>query len=273
MLLVLALLVGFVGQTGVDEEERSVALEIAVPRRATAEAQLEYARGLKRRLSERKPEEREFWRELAVEAYQAVRVHHPDRPDVGSEAAFRAGELLRAAGIDERAIKEFTIASRLGSGGRFAHRALLETGHVHRRAGRARKALDRYHEVVSARSVAPRVKDDAWLWVGRLQAASERFEDAFRAWKTVARGAGDPLDRVQAYDWWAITLVERNDLEGAAGVLHEARQRLREAVLEETPFGDQVRRAMERMRAVDRLLEAIEKRESRDDGAQAWELD
>lgn len=244
-----------------------VPLEIAVPRRSTARHQLEHAAALKRQFLERKEAERDFWRELTVEAYQAVRVHHPDAMALGGEAAFRAGELLRAAGAGERALEEFRAAARLGRGTPFEARAELEIGHIHRRAGRTREALDAFHGVAASRTAAGRRRDDAWLWVGKLQHARGRTSDAVRAWRLVADGEGDALDRIEAFDLWALSLVESHDLEGAAGVLQAARTALFERSLEETEFGERVRAALERMRVVDRLTDAIEKRRTRDDSS------
>lgn len=241
------------------ESERPLPLEIAVPKRSNARWQLEYARGLKNRLGERKESEREFWRDLAIEAYQAVRVHHPEEVSIGAEAAFRAGELLRTDGRTAEAAAEFESAARLGRGGPFECRALIERGHLARRDGEPRRALDYYHDVVAKRTAGARQRDDAWYWIGRMQRDLGRFDDAFRAWKTVAHGNGDTLDRIVAFDWWACTLLERQDPNGAAGVLHDCSIRMREAALEETRNGERVRRALERMRARSRLIDELER--------------
>ncbi len=53
-------------------------IETVVPRMASAEAQLGHARRLNRQMAEKEGDELVFWRKLAVEAYQAVRVFHPE---------------------------------------------------------------------------------------------------------------------------------------------------------------------------------------------------
>lgn len=259
MLIALCLVVATVCGT-VDKPERVVPLEVAVPRRQTARYQLEYARRLKERLGERKPAEQTFWRGLAIEAYQAVRVHHPEEKSIAAEAAFRAGELLRATNDVEAAAVEFDVAAELGRGGPFECRALMEHGHLYRRAGELRRALDYFHDVVSHRTTSVRLRDDAWFWIGRMQRDLGRFDDAVRAWKTISMGEGDALDRVEAFNWWANLLIDRGDLNGAAGVLNACQLQLLDWSLEETQFGRRVRRALERMRARRRLIDALEQR-------------
>ena len=243
------------GQERPGKDERRW-IETYVPRLETPTAQLAHARRLKRNLEGAQPEERIFWRKLAVEAYQAVRLFHTDVA-AAAEASFRAGELLRAGGEDERALSEFQNAELIGTGTEFRSRARLEIGHLHRKNARPREALDAYLRVTADAAGESIRRDDAWYWAGVVWRAEERLDDARSAWRRVAEHGVDPLDRVQAFDAIALSYLELGDLEAAAGVLNECLAALSERALEETSEGERVRNALLRMRVVDALQRAI----------------
>jgi len=236
-------------------------LEKFVPYMQDARAQLDHARRLKRALYKHPPESREFWRKLAVEAYQAVRVFHPESRAISIEASFRAGELLRAGGRDAEALQEFSWASTRRAGA-FSTRARLEIGHLHRRNEEDRKALDAYLDVAADARADAAHRDDAWIWAGQIWKRGKRIEDARRAWKRVAEGGRDPLDRIRAFDLLGVLWFEEDDLEAACGVLNQCLQSLSEAALEETRSGERVRNALLRMRLVDELPRAIASRKN-----------
>ena len=227
------------------------------PRLESARAQFEHARELK--LSTR-GRERMRRRLGAAEAYRSVRRHFPAQREVGGEAAFRAGELLRAGGEEARALDEFGIARELSAGGEFAFRGALETGHILRRRGDPSGALDAYLAVAADVHAAPRWRDDAAIWSGRVWYETNRVEEARRWWNRVAGGGEDPRDRVRAYDQLALALVDEGELEGAAGMLERCRRELSDVALEETPRGERLRRALTNMRALDVLRRAIARR-------------
>lgn len=235
-------------------------IEAVVPRMDTAEAQLGHARRLKRQMAEKQGKELDFWRKLAVEAYQAVRVFHPDARASAVEGAFRAGEILRAGGQDDGALEEFRWAVANGEGSEFRVRARLEVGHLHRRARRWREALDAYLDAAADVSASPSRREDAWLWVGTSWKALGRRDDARTTWRRVAEQATDVLARVTAYDELGRLLIEQDDLEGAAGLLDECLRALSSRALEETEEGERLRRALLRMRIVEELPRAIEAR-------------
>lgn len=272
VLVLLALVPGTAARPPQSEQERAW-IESFVPRLESAEAQLAHARRIKRRLGElgREPgtqaEERAFWRSLAVEAYQAVRLYHPGRHGVGAEAAFRAGELLRAAGEDERALVEFSWSAESGQGTEFRARARLEIGHIHRRSGRTREALQAFLDVAADTAAEPFRRDDGWYWAGVVWRSDGRLDEARTAWRRVAEQGADALARIQAYDALGLTWLECGDLEGAAGTLDECLVRVGERALEETLEGERVRNGLLRMRLVEELQRAIEQRRA-DAGAQ-----
>jgi hypothetical protein len=192
-----------------------------------------------------------------VRAYRAVRTHFPDDVLAGAEATYRAAELLRAGGDAPGALAEFAWVRDRGGESPFRVRALLEIGHLERRAKRTQPALAAYEAVLGDAAASQRQKDDASLWAGSVYQDAERPEDARRAWQRVADGGEDPLDRVRAYDHLALESVGRGDLEGAAGILERCREALSEIAAEETRLGERVRAALTGMRAHDELQRAV----------------
>lgn len=225
----------------------------SVPRQETVDAQLDLGAAARRAMRGTEGTARESARAAAVRAYRAVREHHPERSAACAEAAFRAGELLRAADDAAAAAVEFEIARARGDGTAFRARAGLELGHLQRRAAKLPDALAAYEGVASDPSAAQTHRDDAWLLVGRVCADLGRADDAVRAWERVATGAQDPLDRVRAFDSLALARLVVGDADGAASVLARCRDALSEVAQEETSTGERVRSALQRMRANDEL--------------------
>lgn len=233
----------------------------AVPRMESAQEQLKYAAGLKQAMRGTEGEARDAARKTAVQAYRAVRQHYKEDAKACAEASFRAGELLRSANDMEGALSEFSIAKERGADSPFRVRAMLEIGHVQRREKKYQEALSAYEAVLSDATATQRQKDDASLWAGGVYAELKRPDDARRAWQRVADGAEDPLDRIRAYDNLAQALIDKGDLEGAAGMLDRCREALSDASSEESKLGERVRSALTSMRAHDELARAVAQRD------------
>lgn len=201
-------------------------------------------------------------RKLAVEAYRSVREHFPQDLATVAEAAFRAGELLRAAGEVDAARNELQVALAKGASTPFRVRARMELGQIARRSKDPQAALEAFDAVIADAEASQRQKDDALLWSGRAYADLGRGDDARRAWQRVADGAEDPLDRVRAFDWTALAYVDSGDLEAAAGALERCRDALADVAAEETKLGERVRNALADMRAHDDLARAIAERDA-----------
>lgn len=214
------------------------------------------ARAVHTRLRGLRGKERAAVRREAVEAYREVRRRFPLVPQA-AEAAFRAGELLRAGGEVRAALSEFRFARGHEKGGEFRARAGLEIGHSYRRARRLLDALEAYEAVGADARASRRYRDAAWLWAGRVQARLGRAPDAIRAWRRVAEGDGDVFDRLRAYDKWGLALIDAGDLEGAAGVLESCRKSFRERALEKSEHGERLRAALGAMRVIPALEAAI----------------
>src|SRR5690606_18953885 len=86
------------------------------PRAEAAQRALVAAGAHKRALIGTSGARREALRQTAIDAYRGVLREYSGLPRVGAEAAFRAGELLRAAGRADEAGIEFRSAQRRGEG-------------------------------------------------------------------------------------------------------------------------------------------------------------
>jgi tetratricopeptide (TPR) repeat protein len=235
--------------------------EDPLPKLESAQAELARAAGLKLALRGTSGDARQVAREAAVRAYRVVREHYPADAPVCAEAAFRAGELLRAAEDVAGARAEFALARERGAGTPFRVRAMLELGHVERRAKNHADALAAYESVLAETDAPRRARDDASLWLGRVYMELDRSADAGRAWQRVADTGEDPLDRVRAYDYLACARVADGDLDGAAGILKSCRAALADVSAEETALGERVRSALLAMRATEELERAIAARD------------
>lgn len=247
---------------------RAVSDAPSIPKLETAKAQLEHAASLKKAMRGLEGEARDRARSEAVAAYRSVREYFGGDANASAEAAYRAGELLRSADDTAGALAEFTIARDRGAGTDFRVRAMLEIGHLERRAKRMQQAIAAYETVVADETASARQKDEASLWVGRVYADLERLADARRVWQRVADKGDDPLDRIRAYDLMTSALVDAGDLEGAAGTLERCREALAEVAQEESKLGERVRSALSAMRCVDELARAVEKRKRASDTAE-----
>jgi len=231
-----------------------------IPRLATAAAQLDHARELKGQRDVPLPAQRLALTERAIEAYRSVRRYHPEAAAIGAEAAFRAGRLLAPLGRVEEALAELRFAVRLGQGTEFRARAGLETGRLQRLSGRIEPALDAFLAVAADDSGARVHRDEAWLRAGDVWSELGETERAWRAWSLVAGDAEDPVDRVAAFDRLGSSLVEDDDLEGAAGILNRCLRSLAPDALQETERGARVRRALRNMRLVASLPLSVARR-------------
>ncbi|MEM7310184.1 MAG: hypothetical protein AAF682_26150 [Planctomycetota bacterium] len=231
-----------------------------VPRYADVVAQLAHARERRMELRGKTGAARSRAREGAVAAYRAVRKHHPRERAAVAESAFRAGELLRAAGCFDEAAGEFRLAVQEGEGTPYRVRGRLELGHVLRRAGEEEAALDAYLAVVADDGACSHRRDEALLWTGRVHAEARRDSEARRVWTRVAREGEDPLDRIRAYDELGLLWIRRGDAEAAAGVWNQCRSALADDALEQTERGTRVRGALERMRTLRELRRVVRER-------------
>ena len=234
-----------------------------VPRFPDAALQLAHARAKKQELRGLDGPARERAREAAVDAYRAVREHHPRDRAAVAEVAFRAGELLRAAERLDEARLEFGVAAHEGAESGFRARARLELGHLARRAGDHGEALAQYLAVLSDPEACGHERDEALFWTGRVHAANGDEAGARREWEEVAEGALDPVLRVRAYDELGLAWLRRGDAPAAAGEWNRCLFALADEALEETETGARVRAALEGSRTLRSLQETARRAATR----------
>jgi tetratricopeptide (TPR) repeat protein len=234
-----------------------------VPRLQDAAQQLAHARAKKQELRGLEGPAKERAREAAVDAYRAVREHHPRARAAVAEAAFRAGELLRAAERLDEARLEFAVAAHEAEESAFRARARLELGHLARRAGDHGEALAQYLATLSDPEACGHERDEALFWTGRVHAAEEDEAEARRAWEQVAEEALDPVMRVRAFDELGLAWLRRGDAPAAAGEWNRCLRALADDAREETETGARVRAALEGARTLRSLQEAARRATTR----------
>jgi tetratricopeptide (TPR) repeat protein len=231
-----------------------------VPRMESATAQLRHATRASTALRRCAPDHRLVERRRVALAYLAVRARFPEELALVAEASFRAAELWRICGDLDTAAAELEVVRRLPCESEFRERATLELAHLERRRERFERALDLYALVASDDDCEVRRRDEAALWLGKTHALAGRADEAARWLRRLAHAAAHPLDRIRAYDEWAVLYVDEGDVEAAAGVLHACRTALAEPAREATRLGDGVRDALAHMRCIALLERAIARR-------------
>ncbi|MFT6040639.1 MAG: tetratricopeptide (TPR) repeat protein [Gammaproteobacteria bacterium] len=226
----------------------------------TADRALERARAKKQALQGERGESLTKLRAEAVAAYVRVHERWPKSGATAAEAAFRAGELLRAGQEPQLAIEQFLIATKLNNPGEFAARSLYEIGHVQRREGNIEPALAAFEQLVASGPVDAHLRDMSSVWYAKVLAEAGQLPDAERVLRRLTKTATEPTDRIRAYDELILMVVERGELEGAAGWLAECKHSVRESAGELTAKGQRVTRALERMRGLTALQVAIKSR-------------
>jgi len=166
-----------------------------------------------------------------------------------AEAAFRAGEIHRADGAGESALICFGLARELGLETTFRTRAMLEIGHLYRRAEHWSFALDAYFALSHDQNARRVERDAALYWSGVIWCERGELNAARRAWRQVARFAERQLDRVRAYDQWSLLEFNCGNLQAARDVLAACDTQLNPIAGEYTAVGASLRRALARMRS------------------------
>jgi hypothetical protein len=201
----------------------------------------------------------------AVEAYRRVHERWPSSGEVASEAAFRAGELLRAGDSPDQALVQFAAATNIEDGGEYIDRARYEIGHVQRREGRGELALAAFEELMASGQADGHLRDMASVWCAKVLAEQGDPSAAERVLVRLTKTAQSPLDRVRAFDELILLVVARGEFEGATGWLRNCKMSV---ALDSSAFTEQGRRvcaALENMRGLKALQAAIALRMKRSD--------
>lgn len=230
-----------------------------VPRLASASAQLEHARKVRSEARGLEGAARLEALERALRAYEAVRDFWPDSGAIAAEAAFRRGEIHRSLGQDGAARGAFQEAFDAGRGTDYAPRALLEVGHIHRRAVEMDQALHYYERALALEGASLRRRNDAREWIGRVRLDLQQWEAAAAAFASWAAEAEGPVEAVRAADLEAQAWIGKGELDRAAERLAALEQRVKPLAAEPTREAEELRRALGRMKAPDLLRAARER--------------
>jgi tetratricopeptide (TPR) repeat protein len=221
-----------------------------VPACTTPEEQLVQARAAQAAITGSRGELKRKRQQAAVEAWRAVREHHPRARAAIAEAAFRRGELLRAmeeSGASRGAFQEVLEFAPADSTWRV--RALLELGHLARREGEWEKALVSYRRARETRGADLRHRNAAREWITKVQlkrGAWTAAEAAARDWR---QHAASLLEEVRAEDRRLEALIGQRRLTQAWRELEELRERMAEHARRPTDEAEAIATALEGMRA------------------------
>ncbi len=228
----------------------------ATPRLATAQAQLDRAKEVKKESRGTKGAARVAALDRACAAFGAVMEYWPEQGALTAEAAFRQGEIHRTLGRGGQAAGAFLVAVEQGAGTSFGVRGQLEIGHVHRRAGEFPKAIEAYSAVLDMPAASVRHLNDAREWTGKAHFELEDWPaaaKAFRAWGDDAEG---PAELVKAADLEARALLRAGQLAQARARLSEVTAQAEDLAAEPSKEGTAVRKALDRMKAPEELSAA-----------------
>lgn len=234
------------------------------PAQGSAQRAFALAEQLQRAARAAPPRERRTAQRAAAEAFRAVR----EAPDAGAElvarATLEAAELLLAAQDSSAARAELLRATRSEVPAPWRCRAWLQLGALERRGERWPQARDAFLRAAQIDGAPAEMREDAACAAARAHFELSEFEAGRRLLRAVAEDSRDVFTSIRAYDAWAASFVRVRDLEAAAGVLELCRAATRALAFEETPRGERVRIALERMRVIGALERAVaERRDAR----------
>jgi tetratricopeptide (TPR) repeat protein len=239
---------------GAMAQERAHGIE----KQPDARAQIRHAAAVKREGRGLQGEARMVHLRRVASAYEAVLTNFPDAKAECAEASFRLGETLRTLADWDGAVGAFARVVEIGASPRWAARALLETGNVHRRAKEMAKALEAYARVVAEYPQERAVRDDAYLWMGKVHATMREWDLARSAFTKVAEEGEDAVDRIQAFDRIALSYFEEGKEAEAAAAIERCKSLFAELADEPTRQGARVKKALSRMRSTTKLGEGAE---------------
>ena len=239
-----------------------------VPRQADAKGQLKHAAGLKKGLRGLKGEERRTQLQSIAEAYASVGKFFPEAGAEAAEASFRLGEVRRTLGDRDGAMAAFERTVELKAHRRFGARAMLEIGHLYRRAKKLPDAAATYEKAAKEYSDLPDQRDAAWLWAGRVRFAMKDNAGARTAWSLVTEKSTDPLDQIRAYDLIAGSFIAEGKTTEAHATVEKCQHALAPAAEEPSSKGSRVKRALERMKSLNKLSPDVAEADGGDDEEQ-----
>jgi len=230
------------------------------PTQGAAQRAFARAEQLQRAARAARPSARRAAQSAAAAAFRAVREAPDASAELSARAALEAAELWLAVQDEAAARAELAFATRPSVPAVWRCRAWSQLGALERRAERWTDALEAFGRAARVEGAPASLRDDAACAAARAHFQLGEIEAGRRLLRGVAEDSRDVFTRIRAYDAWATSYVRVRDLEAAAGVLELCRAATRELAFEETPRGERVRVALERMRVIGALERAVSER-------------
>ena len=248
----LALLSLFFLQVGADPAAKELSLEVQM---AKAKQCKKESRGLS-------GEARFEAMKKTIVAYRAVAIHWPGVGPIRAEAAFRRGEIHRTLG--DRGAARGAFEEALDAGGKtpFGPRALLEIGHLHRRALEIGLAVRYYRQALNFRGVFLRQKNDAREWLSRTWLLAKDGPRAAMWGSRWRANAEDPREEARAGDLEIQAWLLADNFTQAETVWKQLQLRLLPLTQEPTKEAKALASLLARLKGPRLLEEAKSKRES-----------
>jgi len=227
------------------------------PSQGAAERAFARAQQLQRAAREAPAIERRAAQLAAAAAFRAVREAPDASAELSARASLEAAELLLSARDAPAARDELVRATRAEVPALWRCRAWAQLGALERRAERWTEALGAFLRAAHVDGAPAQLREDAACAAARAHFELGELDAGRRLLREVAEDSRNVFTRIRAYDAWAASYVRTHDLEAAAGVLELCRTATRELAFEETPRGERVRLALERMRVIGALERAV----------------
>lgn len=229
----------------------------AIAKAESAKAQMTRAKAAKSTTRGLNGEARIKRMQEAAREYAAVARHWPEQKEMVTEACFRRGEILRALGEGGAARGAFEDALEAApQGSDFSVRALLEIGHLCRRAEQHADAMHFYGKARDRKEVSLRYNNDGREWLARTHLAVMAWKAAELAAIDWAQHAEGPVEEVKARDRQLLALIGQKRLLAASQLLAQVREEMEPLGEAPTKEGESVRKSLERMKAPDALEKA-----------------
>jgi tetratricopeptide (TPR) repeat protein len=230
---------------------------VSVAKAESAEAQMALAKSAKSATRGLKGEAQLKQKRAAAQAYSAVARHWSAEKELVTEACYRRGEILRSLGEEGAARGAFEDALEAApKGNDFSVRALLEIGHVCRRAEQHADAMEFYEKARDRKGVSLRYNNDGREWLARTLLAVLEWKAAEAAAIDWAEHAEGPVEEVKARDRQVLALVGQKRLLAARQLLEQVREEMKPLAAAPTKEGESVRRSLYRMKAPKALAKA-----------------
>ena len=228
--------------------------------RTPAVQRLKEAWSLRRTSFKKKGEEKRKILLETVDRYRSVMQEFPEAKAACAEASFRAGEIYRSLKMTEEAKGAFEGVLRYDTHGPFAARALLELGHIHRRAKAWDPALAFYRRVIAQ---CPKERDrcaDAFTWTGKVLLRKKAYEKARKVLVEFADKFPEfPEDAIRNIDLAAASLLQEGRQAEAQALVEKWRAHFEAMLGKDERMDRRLERALERMKTPERLREAVSK--------------